>query len=94
MNFIDFKKSQQQTMPPSSLSDSLRALWYAGKGDWHAAHDIVENLSSRDAAWVHAYLHREEGDQWNANYWYRRAAKVMPAVSLEKEWEELVKALL
>lgn len=76
---------------PNNLSPVLQALWYAGKDNWQAAHDIIEQLESMEASWVHAYLHRVEGDQWNAGYWYRRAGKEMPGYSLDQEWNELVK---
>lgn len=76
------------------LPPLLRALWHDGKGDWHKAHEIVQDMETPDGAWVHAYLHRKEGDLWNADYWYRRAGKVRPGISLEAEWEELVKIFL
>ncbi len=58
-------------------------------GDWKGAHDIVEHLHSSMAAHVHAHLHRVEGDQWNADYWYRRAGRISPSVSIEEEWKEI-----
>lgn len=58
-------------------------------GDWVGAHEIVQQLSSKEANWVHAYLHRKEGDIWNADYWYRRANKVRPDISLEEEWKQI-----
>lgn len=79
---------------PNNLSPVLQALWHAGKDNWQAAHDIVEHLESMEASWVHAYLHRVEGDQWNAGYWYRRAGKPMPDYSLDQEWNEIVDQVL
>ncbi len=79
---------------PEHLSPILQSLWYAGKDNWQAAHDIIEKLDSIESCWVHAYLHRVEGDQWNAGYWYRRAGKPMPEYSLSKEWRELVDQLV
>jgi hypothetical protein len=68
-------------------------LWYDGKNDWEQAHIIAQDLPTKEGSWVHAYLHRKEGDAWNANYWYNRADRSMPDYSLEKEWEEMVKVL-
>jgi hypothetical protein len=76
------------------VSPLLEALWYDADEDWDRAHRIVQEISSADAAWVHAYLHRKEGDIWNADYWYSRAGRRRPAVSLEDEWRSLVAELL
>ena len=80
--------------PPADLSPQLTALWYDKKGDWQQAHMQVDHLSDRDSAWVHAYLHRKEGDTGNADYWYRKAGKARPAGTLDEEWEELVQYFL
>lgn len=72
----------------------LLALWYDAKDDWKSAHDQVDQLSGKNAARVHAYLHRKEGDLWNADYWYSKAGEKRPNLSLEKEWEELVNRFL
>ncbi|PVH26389.1 hypothetical protein [Sphingobacterium corticibacter] len=90
----EFKHSLVQSAPPSAWSAALKALWYDGKGDWRTAHDLVDQLSDRESAHVHAYLHRVEGDQWNADYWYNRAKKPSYVGSLEQEWEELVVSFL
>jgi hypothetical protein len=76
--------------PPAHLSPILKSLWFDAKGDWKKAHDFVDQLPGVDAAWVHAYLHRKEGDIWNADYWYARAKKTRPNISLQSEWECLV----
>ena len=89
-----FFESLEQTTPPMGLHEVASALWYDRKGDWHKAHSLVDGLEGSDAAWVHAYLHRKEGDLWSADYWYRRAGKKRPDLTLEKEWTELVNALL
>ncbi|WP_339878931.1 hypothetical protein [uncultured Algoriphagus sp.] len=68
----------------------LKALWYDGNGDWKEAHDKVDSLDGKDAARIHAYLHRKEGDQWNADYWYRRAGAARPEATLEEEWAMLL----
>jgi hypothetical protein len=85
-----FKESLSQDAPDPQLSTILKSLWYDAKGDWKRAHDFVDQLPGSDAAWVHAYLHRKEGDVWNADYWYARAKKTRPSYSLEEEWENLV----
>jgi hypothetical protein len=93
MTIEQFKESLEKTVPPG-LSVYLESLWYDGNGDWEKSHTIIQDVEDKSAAWIHAYLHRKEGDIWNADYWYRRAGKTRPAVSLDKEWEELVNALL
>lgn len=75
------------------LSDHLRALWHEGAGDWVAAHAVVQDMDDAEAAWIHAYLHRREGDLANADYWYRRAGRKRPAMGLDEEWASLVEAL-
>ena len=94
MTFDQFKSSLKNDLPPESISPLLTALWHDGKGDWEASHDIAQDVHTDDGSWVHAYLHRKEGDDWNANYWYRRAGRKMPNYSLEKEWEEMVRYFL
>lgn len=73
-----------------NLSPELYALWLDGHGEWEKAHDQVDQLPGKSVARVHAYLHRKEGDQWNADYWYKRAGEIRPNLSLEQEWENLV----
>lgn len=68
----------------------LLALWYDGHGDWAKSHDQVDQLAGKNAARIHAYLHRKEGDQWNADYWYKRAGAERPNLTLEEEWESLL----
>jgi hypothetical protein len=89
-----FKNSTISGEMPEQLSVPLQALWHDGKGDWKTAHDLIDHLDDRDAAHVHAYLHRKEGDLWNAAYWYKRAGKSVPDQSLEEEWEDLVQLYL
>jgi hypothetical protein len=86
----EFKASLKAAEPNSSLTMQLKSLWYDAKGDWNLAHKHVDHLSNPESAWVHAYLHRKEGDTGNAEYWYRRAGKVRPVISLAQEWEALV----
>jgi hypothetical protein len=86
----EFKASLNSDHPDTELSAQLKSLWYDGKGDWHQAHAQVDQLTDQASAWVHAYLHRKEGDIWNADYWYNKARQTRPNMSLEKEWEQLV----
>jgi hypothetical protein len=79
---------------PSSLPGALQALWYESKGDWDKAHQIVQDASDSDSAWVHAYLHRKEGDLGNARYWYRRANQLESKETLDQEWENIARVLL
>jgi hypothetical protein len=90
----EFKASLSGAAPAPHLDAPLAALWWAAKGDWDHAHQIVQDEVSADAAWVHAYLHRVEGDVGNANYWYRQAAKPVATDPLETEWEGIASKLL
>ncbi|MDJ1472228.1 hypothetical protein QNI19_29010 [Cytophagaceae bacterium DM2B3-1] len=94
MIYQEFISSLSTSEPPSELNDALKALWYDGKEDWETAHNMAQVNNSPTNCWIHAYLHRKEGDSWNAQYWYTRAGKKMPQVSLKEEWEQIVKALL
>lgn len=94
MNFEQFRESLSQSLPPAELSIYLQSLWYEGKGDWEQSHNIIQDIEDKTAAWIHAYLHRKEGDIWNADYWYSKAGKKRPDVSLEQEWENIVTTLI
>jgi hypothetical protein len=94
MNLASFQSSLSGNTPPASMNAYLQSLWYDAKNDWQKAHSIIQDIEDKPAAWIHAYLHRKEGDKGNAGYWYNLAGKPMPAYSLEKEWEEIVSALL
>ena len=93
MTLDAFKSTLNQDAPPE-VSPLLRALWHEARGDWDRAHEIAQDVHTNDGSWVHAYLHRKEGDQWNANYWYRRAGRVMPDQTLEEEWDHIADAFL
>ena len=93
MTFEEFKQSLSADQPPE-VRKELVALWHEAKGDWDTAHEIVQDIARREASWVHAYLHRKEGDRSNASYWYSRAGKPMFEDSFEEEWENLVHTLL
>lgn len=94
MTFDDFIASAELDVPPSGLSDELRALWFAEKGDWHGSHDIAQDIHSSNGSWIHAYLHREEGDIGNASYWYSRAGKPVGSGDLAVERHELIRHFL
>jgi hypothetical protein len=94
VSMADFRASLSDTVPPPGIEPPLAALWWAAKGQWDEAHKIVMDEETAEAAWVHAYLHRVEGDLDNAGYWYRRAGQPAAKDSLESEWERIVSALL
>ena len=94
MTLSDFTHTLDAAEPPAELSPALIALWYDGKGDWEGAHRVAQDISSPDGSWIHAYLHRKDGDASNAGYWYRRAGKPAARGGLEEEWVEIVTALL
>jgi hypothetical protein len=94
MNVSSFKESLLNSEPPQKISVYLQALWYDAKGEWNKAHILIQNVDDSNASWIHAYLHRKEGDTGNADYWYRRAGKQRTSVLLEEEWEQIVTALI
>ena len=94
MDLSAFKQCLDQDAPPAGLGPALAALWYEAKGDWHQAHRLAQTQKDADGAWVHAYLHRVEGNLSNAGYWYRRAGKAQSSASLKREWDEIAGALL
>ena len=94
MTLAEFKATLAGQEPPVGLRAPLTALWYDAHGDWEAAHRVAQDIEGPDGAWIHAYLHRKEGDAGNAAYWYRRAGKPAAVTSLESEWNEIVTALL
>ena len=89
-----FTTSLDGDAPPEGLGRALRALWHEAKGDWHAAHKLAQAEKTATGAWVHAYLHRVEGDEGNAGYWYRRAGKPHATGPLDREWDQIVSTLL
>ena len=93
MTFDDFKKSVSASTPPA-VAPALIALWHDARGEWDKAHGVAQDVDDETGAWVHAYLHRKEGDESNAAYWYRRAAKPVERGSLDAEWKQIVEALL
>ncbi|MEX0273792.1 MAG: hypothetical protein AB3N16_05385 [Flavobacteriaceae bacterium] len=91
-NHTLFMQALSLESPPRNWSQPLRALWYDANGDWESAHNIAQDLHTPMGSWIHAYLHRKEGDDWNAGYWYRRAGRSFFQASLEDEFNALVKA--
>jgi hypothetical protein len=94
MTLIEFEQSLQSKTPPADLSPALLALWHDGCGDWHRAHEVAQEIENETGSWVHGYLHRKEGDEGNAHYWYRRAKVTPGSGPLEAEWRAIVEALL
>jgi hypothetical protein len=94
MDLAQFKALLSGGTPPPHLSHALLALWYDAQGDWATAHEHAQAQEDTAGAWVHAYLHRKEGDLANAAYWYRRAGQPVASGTLEAEWSTLVEALL
>lgn len=94
MDLTRFKATLEGAAPPAGLDAGLAALWQAAKGDWQVAHHLAQADKSETGAWVHAHLHRVEGNEGNAGYWYRRAGKPHSTAPLEAEWDEIAAALL
>ena len=93
MTLDDFRATLADTAAPA-VAPLLRALWHDARGNWGEAHQIAQEVDSPDGAWVHAYLHRKEGDIDNARYWYRRAGRPESSDPLEAEWTRIAEALL
>lgn len=93
MNAEEFRETTAGDAPPEGLSRPMQALWWDAKGDWARAHRLVDDLETREGMAVHAYLHRKEGVEWNADYWYRRAGERFRRATLEEEWAALVGGL-
>ena len=90
----EFEASLAEAAPPADLAPLLQALWHEAKGDWDRAHAIAQDDPGADGAWVHAYLHRVEGDLGNAGYWYRRAGRPASDAPLREEWRTIAGAML
>ncbi len=94
MTLDDLKATIRDAHPPAGLRAVLVALWHDARGDWNAAHQAAQDVDDDEGAWVHAYLHRKEGDLGNAAYWYRRAGQPVASDSLDSEWDRIASALL
>jgi hypothetical protein len=93
MTLDEFRATLKESMP-GDLAPTLAALWHDARGDWDAAHEVAQDVHSADGAWVHAYLHRKEGDIGNAGFWYRQAGRAPATGSLQDEWAAIVLELL
>ena len=94
MNIKEFRESLKRDRPPDGLDFALAGLWWDAKGDWTKAHESAQQDEAPAGAWVHAYLHRKEGDNSNAGYWYSRAGRKPSRDALEKEWVQITESLL
>jgi len=94
MTLSEFRSSLQEDEAPAGISSALRALWQDARGNWDGAHELAQGIDGAVGAWVHAYLHRKEGDNPNAAYWYRRAGQPIASDSLDEEWDRIAVALL
>ena len=94
MDLPEFERSLAGAAPPEGLAPLLQALWHERRGDWTRAHAIAQDIVGPDAAWVHAYLHRREGDDSNAGYWYRHARRDADHGDMDEEWRAIVEELL
>ena len=90
----EFHKSTNKEVPSEGLSEPLLAMWYSKKGDWETAHNIAQSIGTELGSWIHAYLHRVEGDLSNADYWYKRAGKPQFQGSTEAEADDIVNSIL
>ena len=93
MTLDEFNATLEKKAPPA-VSAALVALWHDAKGDWERAHEVAQDVEDATGSWVHAYLHRKEGDEGNAAYWYRKAGKPVERGPLGDEWTRIVTALL
>ena len=94
MTLDEFRASLAAPAPPAGLGAALEALWRDARGEFDRAHELAQSDEGVDGAWVHAYLHRKEGDVGNAAWWYRKARRAVPVEPLEREWERIARALL
>jgi hypothetical protein len=93
-NYTEFQESLLFTTPISIWPEGLQALWYDANDDWEASHNIAQEMHDDLGSWIHAYLHRKEGDKINAGYWYRRAGKPFSKLSITEEHREIVEFIL
>ena len=94
MDITTLKGTLSGDNPPSAASVYIKALWFDARDDWKKAHELIQDLTDKNAAWIHAYLHRKEGDTSNADYWYNKANKKRPSISLSEEWEQIAATFL
>ena len=89
-SYTEFETTLGQAVPDEAWPDALKALWFDATGDWESSHNIAQEMHTTMGSWMHAYLHRKEGDTFNAGYWYRQAGKSYPKITLEEELREMV----
>ncbi|HWA33617.1 MAG TPA: hypothetical protein VG737_05785 [Cyclobacteriaceae bacterium] len=94
MTLAEFRGSVKDSVAPAQLSPLLQAMWFDAKGDWEKAHEICQEIDTKQGALIHAYLHRKEGDLSNAAYWYLRAGRTVPSAGLDEEWAMIVTELI
>ncbi|MGO4918931.1 hypothetical protein [Maribacter spongiicola] len=92
--YLEFEKSLELSTVPKEWSDGLKSIWYDAKGDWEASHNIAQDMHNTLGSWLHAYLHRKEGDRFNAGYWYRLAKKEYPTITLDEELKVIVESII
>lgn len=90
LDYNGFLKTLEQEHPSEKWPASLRSLWFDAQGNWEASHNIAQDIHDNTGSWIHAYLHRKEGDDWNAGYWYGKADRPFPKISLGEEFKQLV----
>lgn len=93
-SYTEFETTLDQAVPDATWPDALKALWFDAKGDWESSHNIAQDMHTRMGSWMHAYLHRKEGDTFNAGYWYRQAGRSYPEITLDEELREMVRFVL
>jgi hypothetical protein len=94
MTLDEFRATLEDQSAPPGISTALQAMWEDAKGDWSRAHAIAQDIDDNAGSWIHAYLHRKEGDLGNAGYWYRRAGQPIAHDTLNEEWDRIVLHLL
>lgn len=93
-SYLEFEETLSNSKPNSDWSEALQAMWYDANGNWEASHDIAQEMHNSLGSWIHGYLHRKEGDEWNAGYWYRQANKPFPKTTLAQEHREITDFIL
>ncbi len=93
-SYEDFLKSLKSEEPPLNWPEAIKALWHDAKGDWDASHDIAQEMHTEIGSWLHAYLHRKEGDDFNARYWYTKTGKNFPKIDLKEEQRQIIRYLI
>lgn len=93
-DYTEFEITLEQAAPDAAWPDALKALWFDAKGDWESSHNIAQDMHTPMGSWMHAYLHRKEGDRFNAGYWYRQAGRRYPEIALAEELRKMVEFVL